>query len=116
MLCTLRKQKKDDNQSCRLSLQLIIKVPLTGIDAAEREQRASLFALCRAARRKTKSGGFSGRVTRSTLRKQKKDDNQSCRLILRLIIKVPLTGGGFRGWVTRSTLRKQKKDDRETVV
>ena len=74
-------KKKDDNRSCRLSLQLIIKVPLTGTDAAEREQRASLFALCRAARRKTKSGGFRGRVTRCTLRK-KKDDNRSCHQIL----------------------------------
>ena len=39
------------------------QVPLTGTDAAEREQKANLFALCRAARRKTKSGGFRGWVT-----------------------------------------------------
>ena len=43
--CTLRK-KKDDNRSCRLSLQLMIKVPLIG-------------------------GGFRGRVTHRTLRKKK---------------------------------------------
>ena len=56
------------------------------------------------------------RFESSTLRKQKKDDNQSCRLSLQLIIKVPLTGGGFRGRVTRSTLRKQKKTTTKVVV